>query len=807
MSFSAVVEERSRTMEEHQNAVRQMCRVCGQRLKTWCARASSKAAQIKATYNVDTSRDEANVHPQHLCKCCDADLYKATSSREVIYFWESHNDVKCQTCEMYRKQAIGGRPKKKQTVAALKVKARKDEHSVAAEVENACDVLLSIQPSCNDVVSNKLQKIASFIVKDMLKEAKDGCIQLPTGGPKLSMTKAVIPRITSSRASKRTIQSRNQIIDRSTRIISGGIAEGRFQMTLYIQSRKELREQIIPRIKIPNGHELAMKAALGWSWRHMRRLKKWLKLYNIKMAGETATRVQMGLLLEPAHLQSTMLPFIFKQEDGSSLCKEAPMVYIPDIISHIKYTLDRLDSNNMLTWDHHPTDRILVKIGADHGGGTTKAYYNIINVDNTNSCNATTIFSMFEAPETQANLHIALDRFVEQVNKLESETWRGMGFEVYMCGDYEIIRKFLGLQGASATYPCFCCTVRKENINNTETYPSRTLAQIIEDSEAVEANGNTVQAKQKHHSVFEKPFFNIPIEKVCPPALHISLGLWQTFFDMLVRDVQCLGEAIADELADMPTSTTNGKFSDYIQVVKDCMEEVQEKRTLADELRDQAVDIEFQQMSQALFHPTEPSDQQMKEVEDLHKRAKQLDDEADGIRKKHKLSTTSNPLLQKLDTTLASFKVRRQAYFGGIFNGNHVDKCLKADNYEKVLDCIVEETRKLTTSLELDDRASAIKMRYMLLFEKFSACHAIYSTANPVTAEEIHELERNIDLLINHIKHKWPKKRFTPKLHLLYKHVVPFMKRVGFGLGKFADQGGGNSFTTNATFLDADLRE
>lgn len=31
---------------------------------------------------------------------------------------------------------------------------------------------------------------------------------------------------------------------------------------------------------------------------------------------------------------------------------------------------------------------------------------------------------------------------------------------------------------------------------------------------------------------------------------------------------------------------------------------------------------------------------------------------------------------------------------------------------------------------------------------------------------------------------------FTPKFHILFKHVIPFMKRTGYGLGKMAEHGG-----------------
>ena len=53
------------------------------------------------------------------------------------------------------------------------------------------------------------------------------------------------------------------------------------------------------------------------------------------------------------------------------------------------------------------------------------------------------------------------------------------------------------------------------------------------------------------------------------------------------------------------------------------------------------------------------------------------DNEAANLRSQHKLNRQDNPLITAMDSTLQQFQVRRQAYFGGTFCGNHVHKCLK----------------------------------------------------------------------------------------------------------------------------------
>ena len=68
--------------------------------------------------------------------------------------------------------------------------------------------------------------------------------------------------------------------------------------------------------------------------------------------------------------------------------------------------------NNMLV--HHQfiqSNKVHVKIGGDHGGGSFKMSYQIANVHNPNSANNTIVFSIFEAKDYCSNIEIALTDF------------------------------------------------------------------------------------------------------------------------------------------------------------------------------------------------------------------------------------------------------------------------------------------------------------------------------------------------------------------------------------------------------------
>ena len=71
-----------------------------------------------------------------------------------------------------------------------------------------------------------------------------------------------------------------------------------------------------------------------------------------------------------------------------------------------------------------PADEIWIKLGGDKGGSTFKLSFQILNVRTPNSKKNTCVIAMFEASDTVTNLHIALDRYSEQVADLQQLVWR-----------------------------------------------------------------------------------------------------------------------------------------------------------------------------------------------------------------------------------------------------------------------------------------------------------------------------------------------------------------------------------------------
>ena len=76
-------------------------------------------------------------------------------------------------------------------------------------------------------------------------------------------------------------------------------------------------------------------------------------------------------------------------------------------------------------------NEIHLKIGGDHGGGSFKMCYEIVNTKNPNCKENTVVFSLFEAKDYRCNINISLARFKEQISNLQKIKWRYSNFKSF----------------------------------------------------------------------------------------------------------------------------------------------------------------------------------------------------------------------------------------------------------------------------------------------------------------------------------------------------------------------------------------
>ena len=101
--------------------------------------------------------------------------------------------------------------------------------------------------------------------------------------------------------------------------------------------------------------------------------------------------------------------------------------------------------------------------------------FQIVNVPLPNCPQNTCVFCCFEADDNITNLHVALDRFQDQVEELQRIKWRLVQImflqigdfnlqrqykiKLFLCGDYDFFSTMYGLSGA--------CGALILDVNNT----------------------------------------------------------------------------------------------------------------------------------------------------------------------------------------------------------------------------------------------------------------------------------------------------------------------------------------------------
>ena len=65
-----------------------------------------------------------------------------------------------------------------------------------------------------------------------------------------------------------------------------------------------------------------------------------------------------------------------------------------------------------------------MKLGGDKGHGSFKLNMQVVNVAHPNSIHNTRLLAVFEAGDSPANLHAALDQYQEQIQEMEGMPYR-----------------------------------------------------------------------------------------------------------------------------------------------------------------------------------------------------------------------------------------------------------------------------------------------------------------------------------------------------------------------------------------------
>ncbi|CAH1242529.1 Hypp6804 [Branchiostoma lanceolatum] len=185
-----------------------------------------------------------------------------------------------------------------------------------------------------------------------------------------------------------------------------------------------------------------------------------------------------------------------------------------------------------LTWhtENIPEKEIWVKVGGDHGGGSFKMAFQILNKERPNCKSNTNVFCIFNAKDSRENLNLATSRFATEIKDLQQLKWTNLESLA------ENHKKFL-----------------------------------------LEGKGNLKLAK-KYHNAIAPVMFEVPIDQVVVPGLQISLGIYLKLFKLMESELHDIdlklqtylstvldeGEVTKEELL---ADEHLGKFKAYVAAI------------------------------------------------------------------------------------------------------------------------------------------------------------------------------------------------------------------------------------------------
>ena len=90
---------------------------------------------------------------------------------------------------------------------------------------------------------------------------------------------------------------------------------------------------------------------------------------------------------------------------------------------------------NMLLFNENYNNEVHLKIRGDHGGGSFKMSYQIVNVANPSSKDNTLVFSLIRAKDCRIDIKTGLTRFAQQIDELQNMMRRLSNIFYFMLED------------------------------------------------------------------------------------------------------------------------------------------------------------------------------------------------------------------------------------------------------------------------------------------------------------------------------------------------------------------------------------
>ena len=461
----------------------------------------------------------------------------------------------------------------------------------------------------------------------------------------------------------------------------------------------------------------------------------------------------------------------------------APVVHVKNLQKFVKDLLDGYKQNGKLLWrDGMPKDEIWVKIGGDHGGNSFKLCLQVCNLDKPNSKENTIVYACMSAKDIYENMSKICSIHESQINQLKEEYWENKRIRLFVYGDYAFLASLYGLSGARGKHFCLWCNIRYGDLqiplDCRGLIRARKLGRMIKDYENFKKDGKqNLSLASSFNNVIHRPMWDVKVKHVCPPYLHMLLGIVKKHHDLLENELHQIDLQIAEDISLSKAKLDNSLFHQNIKGLR-------EKRKLLNSvgfLRDE--------------RDEENSNLTEKEAKKLQTRIDSI--ELKLVKCKPSLQVQSGPVISAVQITLKHHNIVQQAYHSKSFVGNHCSKYLKSNIQDDIWCTILEKVCELSGKPDINDRAKQTASKFLKFNQYFSDIHTKVGHMNKISQDMLPDIKISIENYLKYYRQYFPN-LLIPKHHFLEDHVIDWISKWGFGMGLHGEQGGETCFLSSS---------
>ena len=162
-------------------------------------------------------------------------------------------------------------------------------------------------------------------------------------------------------------------------------------------------------------------------------------------------------------------------------------------------------------------------------------------------------------------------------------------FFFFLHGDYAFLSNMFGISGARGTHFCLWCQATTSDlqipVEHREEIPKRSLSSLKKNYNdfITFSKGNKTKAAL-HFNVINEPLWDIKPSHVCPPYLHMLLGIVKKHSDLLEAECNILDVKIAHILAASDYETGDEVYDKFIETLRKSKQELRNYKKLEREI-------------------------------------------------------------------------------------------------------------------------------------------------------------------------------------------------------------------------------